>query len=105
MNTILASVIFTFFSSTQDAPMRDHFYVSSFYGPLKHCYIGESENICRKVIEGARVQIGNYQTGDHDYFKVLECSNDHDQVTVKTELHDDYSSEPIIQTSIFGGCE
>lgn len=67
--------------------------------------MGPVENICTKVKVGAQIQLGNYRTGDHDYFNVLECSVDHDQVTVKSELHDDYSSEPLMQTSVFGKCE
>lgn len=105
MNSLLFSALFTFYSSTQDSPMRDYFYVSSFYQPLKHCYTGTVENICKKVYEGAEIQLDEYRGGDHDYFKVLECSNDHDQVTVKSELYDDYSREPVEQVSVFGQCE
>ena len=95
MNALLFSALFSFYTSTSDAPMRDHFYVSSFYAPLKHCYTGPVEKVCARVRDGQEIQYGNYLSGEHDYFKVIECSHDHDQVTVKSELYDDYSREPV----------
>jgi hypothetical protein len=96
----------TVFSFNQKNPelKTPNFLVSSFNPDLDHCYVGESESVCAAVIAGEKRQMEEYSDGAHDYFQVTACEQDHDQITVKAKLFDDYSANGESITAIFGMC-
>ncbi len=83
----------------------DFFYASSFGKQYNYCYDGLPEGVCKEVSRGeARIK-REYSAGAHDYFDVVLCERDHDQVTVQSKLFDDYGANGEPQTAVFGMCD
>lgn len=87
-----------------DQKSTNFFYVSSFNFGLNHCYTGPSEPVCDEVKKSEAFIMKEYVEGAHDYYEVVSCERDHDQVIVTTKLFDDYGTNGAPNTSVFGMC-
>ena len=101
----LSTTVYSILHGEDSGTVFTGFYASSFVAQVSYCYVGEPEKVCAEVSRGEAEQKEKYRQGAHDYFQVLRCENDHDQVTVEVALYTDYSEGYESRTLVFGECD
>ena len=104
LNAYSKTTIYSYYGTNKKDGVN-YFYPNSFSKKSNFCYDGLPEEVCQEVLRSEKFVKKEYTEGTHDFFTVLSCERDHDQVTVESSLFDDYGTTDEAHTAVFGACD